>query len=802
MGMVLAQCTTADDLGIRKLQKPIRELESTIRSRRQQAIASLCQANTTKVLNVFKKTFPMLRHEGRYEFRTRVLPQLSPKDVDVFLLRELRAGFAVQQKIDELKQRVRGEGEHYEIEAAYEQLYDERQWWKWIVLAKKDLSYIPTYEELYSMLMRFNERGFPISIFSKALHQRDSERAEADFQRLLYSDDERMKRRGIWALEAARVVPPTDIALRFFETADIALLDESDQFVHTLQREHLALLLQLVSSPSKRVRSMAEYRLCRIGHITKREAEQLVAGAVTSQHRAKAWQHWWAEHKDDSEEALRDRCLAALISEAETKLTIDVLRELAGYGDHSEVYPVFVQAISSPDIGLRKTAIMQLGNMAARGYAMAVDVLIEHCQKLTPEDFSDFAEYLARIKDDRIEPLFLRALEAQPGQDTMWKRRIARAIGQAGHRWALQPLVRLIIEEGSGNAAVVLTHVEGSEQAVPQLLEAMVKETDRNKRRAIRSAIEGVGAEELAEKLTTALPQAPQGSIFKGGPRYDVLKLMELFPDPNAKPFLQNLLESENPWDRLGAARVLSKLGVYSGAACLIESIESTNKISASYFKSHVGEALRVIGSPDTRERLVAQFSKADLEVKRLILHIMAQQGDPVYLSFLEKQLGAKEPDIAAAARYEIGYLIYLCSEDKPERLKIFEEDDLPPIRDMLLWAFLDHKICKGDPSYPNGASLKNLKGALVRANRYQHLEFTVADKGLRLLLVKPDSPLIASDGTKAGRQQPYADGRITRSLLEHYMTIFLHLNNGGASYLFKRDGNNWQPVGCLGWVN
>lgn len=801
ISVLLLQCTEVADADERALQNDIRKLGSTVRYERQQAIAVLRQANTATILRVFKQMFPVLSHEGRFPFRTKVLPHLSTKHVDVFLLKEFRVGFAVQQKLDELKQRAQKEGESYELEVIYEQLRNDDQWWSWVVRARDDLSYVPTYDEIYTMLLKLNERGFPLNAFARELHRRDPQRARVDFSRLLLDSDNQMKQRGLWAFWGARVVPPLDVAWAFFQSADVALQQEADQIVYLMGREHLDLLLSLVASPSQRVHSMAKYQLCRLGHIVHTEADKLVADASTPKDRAEAWRRWWAKHKDDPDEVLRGRAATALVVQAKHELTKDVLYELAKYGDHAEVYPIFAEALSCSDLGLRKTAAMQLSGMSVRGHTAAADALIRHCQKLAPEDFSEFAEYLARVKDDRIESLFLKVLEAQPGEDTMWKRRVARAIGQAGHNWALQPLVRLIIEDGSGNAAVVLTHVEGAEQAVPQLLEAMVKEIDHNRRHAIRSAIESTGAKGLAQRLTKVLPQVAEDSAFKGGPRYDVLKLMEFFPDPDAKPVLLKLLKSKDPWDILGAARVLGKLGDYSGAERLIENLQPTNKISASYFNSHIGEALHIIGAPDTRRRLEAHFAKADLKVKKLTLHVMAQQGDPAYLPFLEKQLTASDPEVSATARYEIGYLIYVCNQDRQDRIDMLDEKDLPPIRTMMLWAFFDQKIIEGDRSYPDHQLLSKLKGAVVRVSRYQHIEFTTADRSLKLLSVKRNGPLTAGDGTRAGRQQLYAGGQIERVALGKYMTIFLHLNYGGASYLFKPDGEKWQPVGCLGGV-
>ncbi|MHC4642187.1 MAG: hypothetical protein ACYS32_11125, partial [Planctomycetota bacterium] len=181
ISVLLFQCTEADDADERALRNDIRRLGSTVRYERQQAIVVLRQAKTATILRVFKQTFPMLRYEGRYAFSSKVLPHLPTEHVDTFLLKEFRANFPIQLLVQELQQRAQKEEESYELELTYEQLTNDYEWWLWVVRAKEYMSYVQTYDEIYGMMLKLNERGFPLSNFAKSLHQRDPKRAKDDF---------------------------------------------------------------------------------------------------------------------------------------------------------------------------------------------------------------------------------------------------------------------------------------------------------------------------------------------------------------------------------------------------------------------------------------------------------------------------------------------------------------------------------------------------------------------------------------------------------------------------------------------
>jgi len=788
----------------------VRKLNSPIRYERVHAVFVLKQADPNIVLEQFKRGFQILYHESRVAFTEKVLPNLDGEQVDHFFLKELREGFEVHLEFLELAKRVERDEQAYRYLELGKKLYESNQWWQWVVLSKRDLDYVPSYDEIWRMFIKLNKRGFPLDCFARALHRLDSNRAKKDFENLLFEPDHLMKLRGIWALEAIRFVPKYEVISKYFKNEDINLLDQSDQYVLILERKDLELLLFLLVNPSSRVSNMAEYRLGQISYMTQHEIDSIILNVATPQQRVDVWHGWWDQHKDYSEQRLCKRAVSVLVEQSRQQLTKKMLDELAKYPEQDEVYPFFRKAIFSNNKELQIKALERLSYIATqKRNDIAVNIIVDFCKKLTPEEYGDYTVYLVKVEDERVRSLLLTMLETQRGQDLTWRRKLARSIGMTGQKWALDPLVRMIIEDGSSNAAGVITLVEGSERAIPRLLDALVKQEDHLKRYPIAEAIRTIGAEDLHERLTEILTKSKKqsASMSKGGVRFDILTLMESFPDPNAKPLLLELLQSENPWDHLGAARVLGKLGDDSGVEVLIGHIKRTTNISASFFNNRIGDALFLIGSPKTKKLLERHFQQGDLDIKKLTLHVMAQQLDPAYISFMEKCLESSELEPVKAARREIGYLINAKLHYEKEKqqsddfeIDILKEDDLPPIRFMLLWAFFGAEVNDKDETFPNSRSLINLKGAVIRLNRFQKIEFNKSNKSITLSTANQQA-LITRDGTKAGRQQPYAEGYIKRLILNEYMIIFLHLNYGGASYLFKNDGKEWKVIGYVGGV-
>lgn len=783
----------------------ILKLQSQIKYERTHAAESLSQMDAVKVLEKFKQVFPKLWHEGRQFFEQHVLPNLSEKESNAFLLEELHNSIAILNKCYEIETRAETEGETYELYALYESLDAQMRWSQWVLRAKPDMRYVETYDEIQDILLKQKNCDSPFHFFARSLYHRNKKRAVGDFNGLLLNNDPMMCQRGIGAFQGADLAPTLKIAQKYFELAGDNPASNADQIVYLMNRDHLNLLISLLESPSDKVAKAAEYKLSNIAHLTDRERNEPMDKTMTAAQRAKAWQSWWADHQGDTDDKLRRRYVKKMIADSGDRLDKNILSKLRRHGDFEEVYPVFSDALSSADSNIRKLAAMHLGYMSVRGHQEASDLLIRHCQNLSEEQFSEFGGGLARIKDRRVEELFKKHLAVKTKMNTPWKQRVARQLGQSDQEWAMPLLLQLIIEDGEGNASVMLHKFEDAEKAVPRLLEALLKETDRHKRYAICSAIKSVGSKDLAKELARVLPETPESNELKGGIRADVLKLMEVFPHPDAKPFLIELLKSEYISYRSKAASILGKLGDQRGAKVLLDNMQ-IEKISRSPSLGYqIASALYSIGWPNTKKVLEEKFMCANEKGKEIILRIMAEQKDPAYIPFLDKQASAEDERIAFAARQQISGLIYFLTKEQSRTIKMLDEDMLPLIHEMFLWAFFDEKPGRGDMSFPDHRSVSQLKGAVVSVytgirNPFQQpIEFIREDKTTEFQTNQPITEHIAGDGTPAGRSHPYAGGGVTIRSLNNYMSVSLSLNYGSGTCLFKRVGNKWQAIGQAG---
>ncbi len=781
------------------------KLQSEIKYERTHAAESLSQMDAVKVLEKFKQVFPKLRHEGRQFFQQHVLPNLSEKESNAFLLEELHNSIDIFNKCYEIETRAETEGETYELYALYESFDAQMRWSRWVLRAKPDMRYVPTYEEIWEILLGQKDYSYPSSYFARTLYHRNKKRAVSDFNNLLLNNDPMMRQRGIEAFRGADLAPTLRIAQKYFELAGNKPASNADRIVYLMNRDHLNLLISLLENPSDKVAKAAAYKLSNIAHLTDRERNEPMDKTMTAAQRAKAWRSWWADHQGDSDEKLRRRYVRKMIADPVDRLDKNILYKLRRHGDFEEVYPVFSDALSSADSNIRKLAAMHLSYMSVRGHQEASELLIRRCQNLSEEQFSEFSGNLARIKDSRVEELFKKHVAVKTDIHTPWKQRVARQLGQIDQEWAMRLLLQLIIEDGEGNASVMLHKFEDAEKAVPKLLEAMLKETDRHKRYAICSAIKSVGSKDLAKELARVLPETPESNELKGGVRTDVLKLMELFPHADAKPFLLELLDSDKPLYRTRTAIVLGKLGDQTGAKVLLANMQVQNTTKPVYGFNRIGPALCAIGWPKTQKHLEEKFMIADKESKKLILGIMGQQENPAYIPFLDKQTSAEDERIASSARQQIARLIHFLTREQSQTIQMLDEDMLPLIHEMFLWAFFDEKPGRGDMSFPDHKWVSQLKGAVVsvytgvRNPFQQQIEFIRDHKTTKLQTNQPMTEYIASDGTPAGRSHPYARGGVTILSFNNYMIISLSLNYGSGSCLFKRIGNKWQAIGQTG---
>lgn len=780
-----------------QLEHQLRALGKHNQYLRNQAIRALRGADLA-ALQAFREHFAQLSFSIRQRFRQEVIPYLPARETDRFLLEEFRKGLATHRAVEALRDRRRQEEMNVEIAKAYQRLENDYRWWEWVVRAKPDLGFASSYEEVYSVYVEQKERGFPAKVLARALFRLDAKRALADVEKLLKHPDAQMQRRGVWAFDAVERLPKPELWKHLFTSCDRQAQEEATQLMGYARREHVELLLPLLSNPSERVRSEVEYRLGRIGYMTREQIGKIRSKSWTPAERVAWWKQWWKARKGLSEEALQEQGLKALLTEAKENLTRETLFELARYPDRSEIYPVFLKALSSSERGLPQTASMQLGNLAVRGYTGAADTLIDYCSGRSARETVWLADTLARIKDPRAVPLLLEMLQEAPEEDKDWHRRVLIALGKTGDKRALEVILRLVIEEGDLNAAYALPRIEGSETTVPKLLQAIVNEKNPKKREAIQSAIKRLGDSRIGLELTRLLPKAEGGPEFREGPRFELLQLMEMFPDAAAKPLLLGLLKTDERWTRLYAARVLGRLGDYSGVPGLIEDIAFEGPVEANYYYQ-IGNALRDIGSPDTRTRLLAFFGKSSGNVRYHALDVIVQQEDPAYIDLFERLVGDKDEELSRRAAWGIARLVLAANKNRDRDLVTISERDLPPIRSMLLWAFLDRKIQSGDVSFPD-RSIRKLKGAVATVGRWQYIQFKMDGQAVELIDLKGDQSPLAPDGSTPSRQGPYAAGSVNWVQEGKYLVLELDINCGGASYLFRQDRERWVPVRLLGW--
>lgn len=752
-------------------------------------------------LETFRAHFEEIDHNTRNAFQQEVAQWPARPDVDRFLLEEFRKGLPVHRRIVELVAPL-GEGqETYELVVAWEKMRTAYDWWRWVLRARPDLGFVSSYEEVYALFVEEPPR-LDLIVFAKALRRIAPERALADFKHLIADEQEALQWKGIKGYRAIRELPDAETRDLIFRHCRGEALKEAEQFIYRIPRSEADRVLPLVAHASEGVRNAAQRQMGRFGRRTLRQFLQIRDRPMTPQERLVWWQAWWAERKDWTDEALRAEGVKAALAEAADGITQETIYELINFPDAPEIYPLFQKALVAPDTTLRDSAAMQLGNLAVAGHKMAVDTALAVTADLPPDRAVPILTNVARSRDRRVADRLLTMLEAESGERENWPAHIRAALPSTGDERAIDVLVRCVIEKGEQRAASALAEIEGAERAMPQLLDALLKEPDRNKRFAIRMAVEFLADSRVAPQLVQLLGEAAPGAGFDQGPRSDVLQLMEVFPDPEAGPVLQELLKADDPWARLYAARVLGRLGDTSGAAVVIECLETKEPVPWHFQGHDIGAALKSIGAPDTRERLVAAFARAEGKDRERILAVMAQQQDPAYVEFFAGLLGDADERMARLAAG--GFVQTLRGRPGEERLAAIAlgENDLPPIRDMLLWAFLDRRIRPGDPAFSGEDDLKGRPGALLTVDRWRHIVFETAGGTVRLVVGKPDESLLALEGTPPGRGKPYARGSLTWIAGGRYVAIGLNISAGGWMYLFRRDGERWTPVRPVaGWA-
>ena len=184
----------------------------------------------------------------------------------------------------------------------------------------------------------------------------------------------------------------------------------------------------------------------------------------------------------------------------------------------------------------------------------------------------------------------------------------------------------------------------------------------------------------------------------------------------------------------------------------------------------------------------------------------MADLWDPEILPFLEQLLEDSDQAVAHAASHAVGVLVEISAEriwgvfltsdvdfmafQSPwDALMMLKEEELPPLRALLLYAFRDQCLEETDGPFPGHSCLTEFKGALLKSDWVQY--FVYEKDGDRLIARNERQHPLAS-APDVGPVEPGAScavGHVSWAGWRKYLLIHVMVNADGLSYLFRREG-------------
>lgn len=752
------------------------------------------------------ESFDEIDHMAKSWFRKLVVPKLPPAETSKVLVDEFRRGTEVLEEVIRLRDREEQEGRSYALEAAYTKIESRYHRWKWSVQAIGTLGHAKDYDVIYVIYRRFTSIKKPHYYLARALYDIEPDRAVRDFSSLVGKTDDGLRLKGVASFRQVGHVPGCKTVARLIDDPIQEIRHEAHQLIYRLDMACLDVLIALSGHQDLRVHRAANQRLRWLAHIPEAHVRELMSMADTRQKWATVWRNWWSRGRHLSEEDRRRNGLAVGLRLAEDNLDRKLLSFLSGFAAFPEVYPILHRALTDADPSLKKGGGDALRRMAGQGDSRAVQFLIDYCTKQPLEETIAFVNTLAKTADPRAVDVLLRMLEEDPSESQTWPRKVLYALGSTGDRRAVAPVLRWLLEKTDGSeqiAAMVLPLLEGAESVQPRLLQRLLREPNHNTRYALRKAMEAIGGEDLAAQLVRVLPQADAGDETFAGPQKDVLLLMEAFPDPAAKPLLLELLETDNRFSHLYAARVLGKLGDDAGVPLLLQDLFTKHPVPFHFHAHDVGQALKDIGAPDTRERLEVLYHTVQGDDRTRVLHAIGQQEDPSYLPFLTRLIDkSDDPAVVSGAGSAVARLIYSVNKNRRKQPVAITEERLIAATLALRWAFHDERMRDVDGPFPDYGLLRKKQGAVLKVGQYEHLLYTPSTKTLRRLSPQNADDVVIIKHYRPRSEDSFAYGKVTWTEYGEFLTLSLGIDHGGASYLFRTGAGRWIPVCYVGgWI-
>lgn len=756
-------------------------------------------------LSFFYANFDGIDRIARSRFRGKVVPKLPAAKASDILLAEFRQDTPVAEEIIRLLERGEKEGRTHTLRAAYAKIEGRFRRLRWTTAALGNLEYSNGYGTVHSVYLQFSSIGDLHHNLVRALYGIDPVRAIEDFTSLARSPDNAMRLKGVSSFRRIGQLPPCALIARLIDDPVEQIRREAAQLILGFDLDCLDLLIELSGHKDKNVRGFAEYGLCFLAHIPKAHAQEMIAAAGSSLTPADVWRTWWERGRQLSEDERRRRGLTIALKMAENDLDVDLVRFLSGFAEYPEVYPAIERALVNAVPSIKHASVRAIQRMAWKGQPDATDFLLDYCTHHEIQDSIALVDALAKTGDPRAVPVLLKMLEQSRDKDYTWPRHILLALGKTGDRRAVKPVLQWLLEHTDGSeqsAAMALPDLTGADAVQSQLLRKLVQAPHANTRYALRKSIEAIGGEALAGELVRVLPDADAGDDHREGSQRDILLLMEAYPDPAAKPMLQSLLMTDNRFSHLYAARVLGKLGDYTGVPIILEDLLTPKPMPYHFHAHDVGQALKEIGDPETRERLEALYRRVEGEDRGRVFNVIGQQEDRAFLPFLDKLVDdSTDPNLLCGAAGAIGRLIYSMYKDKPRQALEITDTNLAAARLMLRLAFHGERLRDFDGGFPDHALLAKMQGAVLKAGEYAYLLYKAEDGTLREMSMQnpDDAQLIAQ--AKPRSEDSFGYGSVYWMVYENYMSLNLHIDYGGSSHLFRMAEGRWAPVCSLGGV-
>jgi hypothetical protein len=767
---------------------------------------SILRTGGVRTLEAWRRHATANQWSAPDNFTTQVLPYLPEAEVDAYLLSEFRRSLPEARKYQQFLAHHAGNKPWTEADQAEaSRMAPVEIWMNWLGGTRPTLGFITSYDEAYALLVD-PDFGSMAWWCSRALVRIDPIRAAADFAKLVQSPDPVMQVRGLAGYSTMESLPEAEVWRRLIASPNADVLGAVQGALYHVKRAPVELIIPLVANPGKEISRLASYKLGQMSWMTERQVDERVGGLSKSEDRAAAWQKWWDGHKSSTEDDLREAGLKALIVDIEGNAPWDpIYRMVERLRDRPELVPPLQKALASDNPSKRQSVASLLSRMEGKAQPAAVEAFLAYCRAAPPSEAALQYYFLGRLKDPRAVDLLLKLMETEPAALGFYGNSYGpgpSTLGPDGDKRAAEIFYRWIVEKHNQLAAVYFAAIPGTEAYLPRLLEVWFKEPDEKNRSVLREAVAGLGDSRLGPELARLLAETKSGTPLES----EVLDLMIQFLDAGAKPLLLERLKAGHLREHIALAKVLARLGDFSGADALLDDLRQgrPEDFESPRWVPPVGRILREIGAPEARSRLLALYEKAEAKDRGRILDSLVEVHDTANLEFFEGLLESPDKSTAKIAFRGLVDTILYSPQPYGGFSRSMPEEYQPLVRSLLLYERFDEPLQPTDGKFRHDTSLK-WDEAYLAVDFTQYFIFTAKDRVLKVVKTGPYSgtmetqtisPQMEKD-LEARPGPPPARGSAFWHRHDKYLLLDVRVGTDREriNYIFKFDGRQWNPL-------